>query len=66
MSYDLIDRLLVDICDVMERMMESNQIDPSILQNKPKQVKLRGEKSSETAAKRELEMISKRRHRGLC
>lgn len=54
MSYDLIDRLLADICDVMEMMIESDEIDLSILAKPRKGVKLRDDKGGEKKNKKSL------------
>lgn len=77
MSHDLIERLLSDICEVMERMMESDELDLSILQGRPNMrlrdnTKKKGEENSdgvEDAAKRDIEEVGKvvkGIYRGVC
>lgn len=72
MSYDLIDRLLRDICDAMERMMESDQLDLSILQKPRKGVKLRDEQDKEAKksmahkTKVDAEKVIKGVYKGVC
>ncbi|CAM1502022.1 Fc.00g040060.m01.CDS01 [Cosmosporella sp. VM-42] len=72
MSYDLIDRLLADICDSMERMMGNDQLDLSLLQNKPKRLRLRDEKEEERKkivvgeATNDAEKMMKGIYKGVC
>ena len=73
MSYDMIDRLLADICDAMERMMENDQLDLSILQKQPKRLRLKDEKeveeqkkSTAAQAKSNVESMMKGVYKGVC
>lgn len=72
MSYDMIDRLLADICDVMEMMIESDEIDLSILHKPRKGVKLQDgmgdEKKKSVAGEtaRDVEKAVKGVYKGVC
>ena len=72
MSYDLIDRLLSDICESMERMMENDQLDLSILQKKKKGVELKDGEGKGKAGqageniRAEFEKVVRGVNRGVC
>jgi glutamate decarboxylase len=57
MSFDLLDRLISDICEVTQTLLENDQIDLSVLQKQKRKVELKGDKekrASEAALRKEV------------
>lgn len=68
MSYDLISRLLEDICESMERMMESDQLDLSILQKQRRAVTLKDVQGGPSLkdVKRGFQQAARGVYKGVC
>jgi len=72
MTYDIMDRLLSDISEVMESLMDRDEVDLSLLQQKRKKVELKDEeaKKSENFSKRveseTRKLVGDNLHKSVC